>query len=198
MSQYFFVHDYERYHGLIAPALANSALRRDFAPCRECCVQLKSHLTTFAQRYRLRLEDCVWPRILNGMKYDRRLWTTFAGELLLFGAMDVPEIATASEELTQFLGNCELIRQMHDGTRDIKFGHRVYRPDAAGLNDRDDVVRIATLLGGLETAQWTIEGGTGELDKAETLAFARDCFIALNDLYQNAAIYGQIIICEEI
>src|SRR5947209_7116055 len=107
MANYFLVHDAERFHDLIAPALAESAVRRNFAACRNVCVQLSGDMTAFAARYRIRLDDCIWPRVHNGLGYGRHLWTALAGELLLFAAAEVPEITTAPEELARLLEDHE-------------------------------------------------------------------------------------------
>src|SRR5262245_31084153 len=101
MANYFMVHDAARFHDLIAPALATSALRRDFAASRAICAELSHDMTAFSERFRVRLEDCIWPRVCNGLAYDRHRWTALAGELFLFAAVEIPEITTAPEQLTR-------------------------------------------------------------------------------------------------
>src|SRR5262249_10055443 len=94
------------------------------------------------------------------------------------------------------------IQQAHFGTRDLWIGSKVYRPEQVGLNDNQDVARLAGYLASINAEQWTVadlqglrEAGSEE-DRFEELEFAREWFPALRELYQRPAEGGQVIVCE--
>jgi hypothetical protein len=135
-----------------------------------------------------------------------------AGEILLYGAASVPEIVTAPDTLGRLLAPGQddspsrpgfaPIRQAHFGARDLVFGGGFYRPDAAGWNDTGDVARLADYLATIDPTRWTAADLAGlrefadEDERADELAFAREAFPALRDLYRAACEAGQVVVCE--
>ena len=93
------------------------------------------------------------------------------------------------------------IAQVHFGSRDVQFGG-YYRPDAAGLNDVDDVQRLAGYLQQVDPLLWSVsdlplqQEMLDEDERMQELEFARDCFASLRGLYERAAAAGQVIVCE--
>src|SRR5262249_51214591 len=145
--------------------------------------------------------------------FDRDVWRALVGEVLLFGAAEVPEIQTATETLCCLLApdryrngpaprECLApIEQAHFGSRDLVFGGGWYRPDHAGWNDLGDVARLAQYLGPIQPARWTVADLTGlrdveATDLAEELDYAREWFEPLRAMYHQATAAAQIMVCE--
>jgi hypothetical protein len=203
MPLYFLVHDAERFHRLIAPALAESARRRSFAPCRDLAAELATAVSEYSRRYHLGDDEPLLMQIEHGQPYDRRLWTHLAGEILLFAAADVPELQTAPASLGRLIGD-DLARRAYRGSHDLAFGGRPYRPDHAGFNDAADVARLADALAAADPAAWSADALSGlpgldaDDDRADELEFVREWFPTLHDLYARAKAAGQVIVCEEL
>jgi hypothetical protein len=201
MPLYFLVHDADRFDRLIAPALAESARRRSFEPCHDLAAELAPAVAEYASRYQLGDEPLL--ARLPGLSFDRRLWTHLAGEALLFGAAEVPELQTSPAGFGRLAGE-DLSREVHRGSRDLTFGGRPYRPDHAGFNDAADVGRLAGALLALDPDAWPADALAGlpgldeEADRADELDFVREWFPALRDLYARAHAAGRVIVCEEL
>jgi hypothetical protein len=201
MPLYFLVHDYDRFHRLIVPALSESARRRSFDPCRDLATELTPAVAEYRSRYQLSDEPLLTR--LDALSFDRRLWTHLAGEALLFGADEVPELQTAPASLGRLIGE-EPSRQIHRGSRDLVFGGRTYRPDQAGVNDDDDLAHLAGALLTAEPTSWSPDALAGLPgletieDRADELDFVREWFPDLFALYVNADAEGRVIVCEEL
>jgi hypothetical protein len=211
---YFLLHDAATFHRRIAPALAASWRRRDFGAVAALAAELAPALDAFAARYHLTADEQPLLRgVTAGQPFDRRLWRHLAGEVLLYAAVDAPALQTAPETLATLLapgqpGRDEWpldrlapILQAHFGSRDLDFGGVVYRPGHAGLNDTADVARLAAELAAVDPARWTagdLYGLADDEERAEELAFARECFAALRAVYEQARANGQVVACEDI
>jgi hypothetical protein len=137
--------------------------------------------------------------------FDRRLWRHLAGEVLLYAAADVPAIQTAADTLAKLTepGQRDAIREAHVGSRELDFDGVPYRPGHAGLNDVADVARLAELLSTIDSAGWAATHLTGvpdldDEDRADELAFARECFTALRAVYDQARVAAQVVVCEDV
>ncbi len=204
------------FHARVRPALAAAWRGRNFKPCQALCEALLPAAREFAARYRLGPEEPLLARVAAGLPFDRELWRHLAGEVLWYSAAEIPEFQTAPESLCCLLaperyGQRDTLReqfapieQAHYGARDLVFGGAHYRPDRAGYNDSADVERLAAYLDGLDPGSWTadglaaLEGVESEEDRAEELAFVRDWFPALRDLYRRARQRRQIVVCETL
>jgi hypothetical protein len=214
---YFLLHDADAFHRRLVPALAASWRRRDFGPLADLAAELIPALDAFADRYHLTAaEEPLLKRLTAALPFDRRLWRHLAGEVLLYAAADAPALQTAPDTLAALLapgqpGRDEWpldrlapILQAHHGSRDLDFGGVIYRPGHAGLNDAGDVARLADDLAAVDPARWTVDDLRAipdlndEDERAEELAFARDCFAALRALYGQARERGRVVVCEEI
>jgi hypothetical protein len=211
MPLYHLLLDTILFHTRIRPALAASWQQRSFEPCRSLCESLLPAARAFAERYHLGLEEPLLAEILRGLPFDREFWHHLAGELLWYGAKEIPEIETAPDTLCCLLapdryrdrsGGRERfapIEQVHFGARDVLFGGGFYRPEHAGYNDSSDVSRLADYLHSLDPEEWTtaqladLEGE--EEDRADELEFVREWFPALRDLYDRARA-DRVIFCE--
>src|SRR5262249_20726082 len=140
---------------------------------------------------------------------------SLVAEVLLFSALEIPEFQVNADTLTCLLaperyrdpaGNRSdfaPIEQALAGSRDLTFGAAAYRPEHAGYNSADDVQRLAAYLATARPEQWRVEDLAGlrdipAEDHAEELAFARDWFPALVELYGRAAASGRAIVHESI
>jgi hypothetical protein len=196
---YFLLHDAAAFRR-IAMALAASGRQRNFGPIVELAGELAPAFRNFADRFHLTADERpLVTHLTKNRPFDRRLWRHVAGEILLHGAVDVPPIQTAAETLTALVMPDQLatIRQAHAGGHDLDFDGIPYRPGQAGLNDVADVKRLAGGLAAIDPAHWTMSQLECD-DPDDELAFARDCFAALRDIYREASELGQVVICEII
>jgi hypothetical protein len=216
MPLYFLVHDADLFHGAMVPALAAAWRGRSFAACRDLCARLVPAAREYATRYHTGPEEPLLCRVAaagGAVPFGREMWRFLTGEMLLYAAAEIPEFQTAPETLAWLLApgasspddgpreRLPPIWQAHRGSRDLSFGGP-YRPGQAGLNDRDDVTRLAGYLTALDPGGWTaaalagLPGLDDEEERAEELAFARDCLASLRDLYERADRGGQVVVCE--
>jgi hypothetical protein len=212
MPIYFLLLDAASFHRQLSPALTASYRQRSFGPCSSLCISLVPAALEFRDRYHTGTDEPLLGRVIRGLPFDRGLWRLLVGEIILYAAVDVPEMQTAPETLARLLdGDGQQphdtprerwtpIRQAHLGSRELVFGGS-YRPDQAGLNDTADVRRLAAHLAAVDSTTWTaaaladIAGPDAE-DQEDELALARDCFIGLRHLYRRAAEQAQVIVCE--
>jgi hypothetical protein len=82
--------------------------------------------------------------------------------------------------------------------RDLDFDGVPYRPGQAGLNETADVARLAAALAHIDPAGWREADLASSDEPAEELAFARECFAALREMYNRARQASQVVVCEEI
>jgi hypothetical protein len=218
MASYFLLLEAAFFHRELAPALTAARCQRNFAPCQPLCAALLPAARDFAARYHTGLDEPWLAEVArNGaaLPYDRDSWRHLAGEVLFYGATAIPHLLTAPETLACLLDGASPlaepmrraalppILQAHRGSRDLVFGG-FYRPDHAGYNDTDDVLRLSCFLSAIQPETWDAEtlaallDLAGADDRAEELAYARQCFEALRDLYQQAAGVGQVIVCEDV
>jgi hypothetical protein len=214
MPLYHLLLDTAAFHDRIRPALSDAWLRRSFEPCRPLCAEILPAARAFADRYRLGPDEPLLAQVARGLPFDRAFWRHLVGEVLWYGAAEIPEFESAPDSLCCLLAperyreramareRFSPIEQVHYGARDLVFGGACYRPDRAGYNDTPDVERLAAYLDALDPRAWTVEGLAPlegvetEEDRAEELEFVRDWFPALRDLYRRACERGQMVVCE--
>lgn len=214
MGIYFLLHDARRFEGQIAPALANSRREHSFLPCRGLCAALAPEAVAFHERYYAGSEEPLLCRVAHGLPFDRHLWRLLVGEILLYAAAEVPELQTAPDTLRRLLAperprdefasraQSPPVDQVHFGARDLTFGPAFYQPESTGVNDVADVERLAAYLAAVDPSRWSAAGLDGvpglesAEDREEELEFARDWFPPLRDVYRNAQLRGQLIVCE--
>jgi hypothetical protein len=214
MADYFLLLDAADFEGRVRPALAESWRRRSFVPCRELCRSLLPAASAYRQRYHTGDTEPLLARVADGLAFDRTFWRALVGEVLLFTAAEIPEFQVNAETLYCLLApdNYRLevgererlapIQQAHCGSRDLTFGAAVYRPEHAGYNNSADVARLADYLDSVRPETWTAADladliADGE-DRADELAFTREWFPALVDLYRRAHDNAQVVVIESI
>jgi hypothetical protein len=214
MADYFLVLEGEAFEGEVRPALGASWRQRSFEPCRALCTALAPAARAFAERYHTGAAESPIVGVAGGLPFDRASWRLLAGEILLVAAADVPEFQTAADALCCLLArdvtpHTELPRehrpailQAHQGSRDLTFGGAVYRPEHAGYNDAADVARLADYLTGLRPETWRPEALDGlletEEERTDELAFVREWFPVLRDLYRDARERGRVLVLERV
>jgi hypothetical protein len=209
MFLYFFLLPRELYHDVMRPALASALRMRSFAPCQRLCDWLLNLNAAIPG-------DSLIRAILKGLPFDRAFWHGFIGECLVHGATDIPRLATAPDSLCCLLApnhygkpdaprsDYAPIQMAHFGARDLVFGHGYFRPDHAGLNDRADVTQLAEYLEAVDPTIWQPADLTSltecrdDQERAEELAYARDCWTALVELYRGARDRDMVVVCERV
>jgi hypothetical protein len=216
MSHYFLLLDASRFEGVIRSALTASWRQRSFESCRDLCTTLLPAARTYAERYHTGADKPLLSLVVEGLSFDRAYWRHLVSEVLLFAAVEIPELQVCEDTLCCLLApqhyragitdreHLTPIQQAHRGTRDLTFGAAVYRPEYAGYNNREDVARLAEYLAGVRPDTWTVADLAGlrdtedEADQADELAFAREWFPVLRDLFHRADRLGQVLVHENI
>ncbi|HEV3083305.1 MAG TPA: hypothetical protein VGY66_26205 [Gemmataceae bacterium] len=214
MPIYFMLLDARQFHQDIIPALSVSWRQRSFAPCSDLCRCLLPAAQTFEEKFHVLAGQTIIAKVVQGLPFDRDRWKLLVGEILLFAAAEVPEIEVVPETMLCLVApdayldetgerrNFPPIQQAHAGARDLDFGGKVYRPEKAGYNDTPDVDRLASYLGAQEPERWTVSdlkglrGVSDDAERADELAFAREWFPALRELYQQAQANRHVVVCE--
>lgn len=216
MPLYFLALEQHVFHDQLRPVLSAAWRTRSFQPCAALCATLRSTAGTFGERYHLGAVEPLLLRVAESLPFDRHRWRHLAGELLWYSAVEIPEFQTCPDTLQRLLhagdqpvravdrASLEPIWQAHYGARDLVFGGGYYRPEHAGYNDCTDIAGLSDFLAAIDMDAWSaadLVGGAGldsEAERAEELAFAREWFPSLRDLYQRACAQGWIIVCEEL
>jgi len=203
MADYFLMLDAAAFEGRTRPALAASWRLRSFDPCRAPCAELVPAARAYAERYHVGGDEPMLARVAAGLPFDRDYWRALVAEVLLCTAVEIPEFQTCEDALGLLLAPGP-IRHAHRGTRDLTFGAAVYRPDHAGYNNAGDVARLADYLAAVRPSEWTpdaligLPGAGDEEERAEELAFAREWFPSLADLFRRARERGCVLVHERL
>src|SRR5690348_14059984 len=91
MPLYHLLLDGTTFHDRIRPALAAAWKGRSFEPCRGLCADLIPAAERFARRYHLGGDEPLLRQVAAGLPFDRDFWRHLVGELLWFGASEIPE-----------------------------------------------------------------------------------------------------------
>jgi hypothetical protein len=214
MPVYFMLLDSPFFEHQIRPALSAAWRLRSFEPCRGLCSTLVPAAQSFVEKYHAGPDEPLLYKVAQHLPFDRHYWQLLAGEILLFAAVEIPEIQIAPEALCCLLAPQHYregpvprerfapIQQAYFGARELLFGGKCYRPEYAGYNNREDVARLADYLSLQDPKTWMVAdlSGLREVDDAdereEELAFARDWFPPLCALYRQARDAGQVVVCE--
>jgi hypothetical protein len=216
MADYYFVLDGPQFEGETRPALAGAWRLRHFDPAQTLCVALVPAARDFSARFHIGGNESLISRIAKGtITFDRPLWRALVAEILLVSAVEIPEFQVSADTLRRLLAparyaielsdrsDFEPIEQALRGARDLTFGATVYRPEHAGYNSALKVTELAHYLAAVRPQHWTpsdLAGARGlAIDEyADELAFAREWFPALVEMYNRAAGRGQVIVYESI
>jgi hypothetical protein len=216
MSLYTMLLDATLFHRDIVPSLAACWRQRRFAACQPLCVSLLPAARSFAAQYHVAWDDLLLPKVAQRLPFDRHYWQLLTGEILMIAATEIPEIPVSADTLCALLASefrpdelpprarFEPVHEALFGARDLAFGDKLFRPEHAGYNDTDDVIRLAGYLGSIDVAAWSpdrlaaLPGLLEDADRAEELEDIRQWFPAFAELYHRAAGAGQIIVAENL
>jgi hypothetical protein len=205
VAAYFLILHDHLFMKQMRPVLAASWRRRSFEPCREFCASLLPQVEEFDSLHHIREGVPLVRQIVEGLGFHRDYWRTLVGELLFYAAEEIPEFQTCLDTLRCLLAPGHdphsvraPIEQAHLGSHQLTFGAATYRPDHCGLNECEDVCRLAPYLSAVDPAAWQADSLTlvPEEEREEELAIARDWFVPLRAMYERAAQAGQVIIHE--
>lgn len=200
----------EFFHRRIVPALGNCWKERSFEPGRELFRELEPRIAAFHAECHGITGKTLIEEVATGLAFDRLLWRTLVGEVLLIAAAEMPILELSPEALcVLLLGASEgprsefsRIEQVLYGSRDLVFRGGFYRPDFAGWNDVDDVARLAEYLQSVDVASWqpgdlrTMAELPDDEERFEELEFVRQNWPGLVQVYVEAKDKRRIIICD--
>src|SRR5262245_5505634 len=101
MPLYFYVHDAELFSQRIRPALTECWRRRDCGPAHDLAADLLARLQGSVV---VGSEEPVLARVVRDERFSLDEWRLLVAEVLLFAAVDVPELPTASDALRLLTG----------------------------------------------------------------------------------------------
>ncbi len=209
MFLYFYLLEGRFYREVMAPALASAYRQRSWVACGDLCRRLLAENDEIPP-------DSLIRAVLAGLRFERLFWQGLVGECLVHGASAIPRFATAPASLCCLLAPDNYrhpdlpragyapIQQVHFGTRELRFGAGYYRPDHAGINNEADVDRLAGYLASVDASAWTadqlkpIRELSDDAECADELAYVRDWWPSLVELYQEARAKNWIVVCEEV
>jgi hypothetical protein len=215
MPLYFLLHDARAFQDEMAPVLAECWRRRSFDPGRDFFARLAAAAAEFAHRYHTGADEPLAAKAAD-LPFRRDIWRHLTGEALFFGAAVIPELEVDADAYLRLLaplaaratdtprGQFAPIQQALFGSRDLCFGGGYYRPEAAGWNDLADVAHLTAALSAIDPERWTVaELAADRLDlsaedAADELAFAREWFPALADLYRQSLAAVRVVVCEQL
>lgn len=208
MLHYFYLLNRDWMHGALRPALTASWRQRSFQPCVTLCRDL------------LDWEDAadasIVAAIAKGMRFDRVFWHALIGECLILGADAMPRLEIAWPTLRRILAPDRVaadvaerlgfspFEQAYFGARDLRFGGGWHQPEYVGWNDVGDIARLVSYLQSVDPAAWSPAALHGlpnladDSEREEELADARAWWSALVEMYANAHVAGQVIVCERV
>ncbi len=216
MKLYFLLLEPSTLREIIAPALSASWRQRSFLPCRQLCADLRAAVRAFVQPA-VPDQDVLLEQIAGGrLPFDYQRWRCLAGLVLLYAAVDLPQVLLPAATLCCLLAREHYleqdtprqqfapIQQVLFGSRDLTFGGGYYRPEHAGYNDSADVARLADYLAAVDPRQWTaahladLREITDEGARADELAYVQEWFPDLAQTYRRAADRGLVLVCERL
>jgi hypothetical protein len=212
MSIYFYLLDGEWFETVARPALTAAWRRRSFRPCANLCQDLLPSARAYTVRYHIPNHE-PFLATAAATAFDRFLWRYLVGEVLLYGARELPELPTTLSTLCWLtIGQLPVatrsgfspMQQLHLGSRELTFGPTVYRPEKAGWNTREDIARLDQYLRNLRPELWTTADLAGfvdtadEEDRADELQLARDTLTELAVLFSRARESGAVLVHEEL
>ncbi|HVS35224.1 MAG TPA: hypothetical protein VMS17_06550 [Gemmataceae bacterium] len=216
MADYFLALDAADFEGRVRPALAASRRRASFDPCRALCAELISAARAYKDRYHVGGAEALVQSVADGMTFHRDVWRALVGEILLYTAVEIPEFQTCEATLVHLLApgrgaedigersSLPPIVQAHRGARDLTFGAAIYRPEQAAYNNAGDVARLTAYLATVRPERWSqsdlvgAPGAENEEEQEQELAFAREWFPALADLFRRAQERSWVLVHESI
>jgi len=201
---YFYVLDGAFFAEVLGPGLAASWRVKSFAAAGPLCRRL---LATAVLP-----ENSVIRLVADGLPFDRHVWQALVGESLVLGASSVPRLEVAPRSLVALLAPERLdqdsprrdfsqVEQIHYGSRDLHLG-TYYRPEYVGWNDAADIKRLTEWMRGIDPGTCSADAlarlpeFADAEERAEELAYVKDWWPPLVELYAGAETRGEVVVCE--
>lgn len=206
MLHYFYVLNESWLRDVFVPALAASWRARSFGPCQAIC----GHLLAKGDVP----DGALLRNVAAGLSFDQARWHALVDECLIFGADAMPQVPCLVRETLCLLAPDRLdatltdraaasfVEQVYYGSRDLRLGGAWHRPEHVGWNDILDIHRLGVFLHSVDPATWSAEAlaklGGDDQDRMEELAYVRDWWPALVEMYDRAHVERQVIVCERV
>jgi hypothetical protein len=206
--RYFYTISANRFHEEVQPALAASWASKSFIPAQILCRNLSLDTRKLWPHVNDSAGEPLVQRVAEGMAFRPDVWKLLVAEVLLYSAVELPELETPILSLSAVFGQVLVdkrtdfgpLQQAIQGSQDLIFGSGYYRPEHAGWNDHNDVARLATWLNSIQPSSWSLEllCEVPGAEREEELAYIREWFPELTAAYNRAATTDLIVVCEEI
>src|SRR4051794_29981755 len=99
MADYFLLLNGHFFEGIARPALAESWRRRSFMPCQPLCANLIPAAREYSAKYHVGESEPLVSLVAAGLPFERTTWRFLVSEVLLFGAVEIPELQTCPQTL---------------------------------------------------------------------------------------------------
>lgn len=202
MPHYFYLLDAVFLLEGILPTLAACQKQRSFAPLHAVLPRLRIAAGEYS----------ILEQAAAGMPFDRHVFQTVVGQVLLFGAAELPRVPLEPDMLATVVNGrvaveserhkLPPIQQAFSGSRDLIVAGKPFRPFHVGWNQRADVARLTSYLETLDPAAWSdslkdVPSLPTAEERAEEIGLLRDWWPEVVTLYRRAEANGWVVICEE-
>jgi hypothetical protein len=161
-------------------------------------------------------DEPMLEHVARGMKFNRAVWEMALGEALFYGAKEAPDTPVSFSSLRYLLGsragNGEFearsiwpwIDRAMLGSRTLRLGRAVYRPQDAGWNRPAEAASLASETRSVEPEKWResdldlLDATMDDEDRADELALAKEALQGLRMIYDRAALHEYVVVCEYI
>ncbi len=198
MADYLLVHDGLRFAHL-RPILGDAWWRRSFAGCTPHVEAWRAAARQYANAYHIDPQELFLVGFGPKTPFTSSSWRTLVGEILVVTAVEMPELPSHLESLARLLPP-SLAKDAFQGGGDLTFGLATYRPGLAGFNTVDDNRRLLGELRAIVPAGWStstlLADELDEDDLLDELAYSREWFAVLVDLYERVVRDDRVIVFE--
>jgi hypothetical protein len=216
LPHYFLLHDPHFFQTEIVPAFTLSWQTNTFEPVIAVANKLRPGIAAFSEKFRMGVDEPMLEHVARGMKFNKAVWEMALGEALFYGAKEAPDAPVSFSALRFLLGSrvkqSELtarsdwpwIDRAVLGSRTLRFGRGVYRPQDAGWNVVVEAASLAAEAQHVDPGSWQeaqleqLDASLDEEDKADELALAREALQGIRMIYDRAAQFGFVVVCEYI
>ena len=198
MADYLLVHDGLRFAHL-RPVLGDAWWRRSFVGCTPHVEAWRAAALYYANAYHIDPQELFLVGFGPKTSFTSSSWRTLVGEILVVTAVEMPELPSHLESLARLLPPA-LAKDALQGCGDLTFGLATYRPGLAGFNTVDDNRRLLSELRAIVPASWSASmlraDELDDEDLLDELAYSREWFAVLVDLYERVVRDDRVIVFE--
>ncbi len=192
MPHYFLFHDAAFFQTELVAAFTQSWKISSFEPLVAVAKQLKEGISNFSEKFRMGADEPILGHVARGMKFNRAVWEMALGEALFYGAREAPDSPVSFGSLRFLLGSRRdegalearsewpWIDRAVLGSRTLRFGRAVYRPQNAGWNGKAEAASFAVESQRVDPETWCeadlqlLDGTLDQEDLADELALAKE------------------------